>query len=76
MYFAVVYDTERMIYHSYMQVVCDGQEDLIDDLLQHCTEAQINALDKQGFAALHYAVKYGMINIIKKLLAAKCGKLS
>ena len=48
---------------------------MLDDLLQCCTEAQINALDEEGFASLHYAVKYGMVNIIKKLLAAKCGKI-
>ena len=57
-----------------MQAVCNGPEDLLDDLLQRCTEDQINALDEDGFAALHYAVKYGMVNIIKKLLAAQCGK--
>ena len=57
-----------------MQAVCDGREDLLDDLLQRCTEAQINALDEEGFAVLHYAVQYGMVNIIKKLLAAQCGK--
>ena len=58
----------------YMQAVCDGREDLLDDLLQRCTEDQINALDEEGFAALHSAVKYGKVNIMKKLLAAKCGK--
>ena len=46
---------------------------MLDDLLQRCTEEQINSLDEQGFAALHYAMKYGMVNIIKKLLEAKCG---
>ena len=56
------------------QAVCYAQEDLLDNLLQRCTETQINALDEKGFAALHYAVKYGMVNILKKLLAAQCGK--
>ena len=56
-----------------MQAVCDGREDLLDYLLTHCTEDQINSLDKQGFAALHYAVKYESVSMIKKLIA-KCGK--
>ena len=74
MSFAAIYDTEWTLYTICMQAVCHGQEDLLEDLLQRCTEGQINSLDKQGFAALHYAVKYENVSIIKKLLKAKCGK--
>ncbi len=66
------------LYHLYMrvQVICDGREDLLDDLLKLCTEDQINSLDVQGFAALHYAVKSGSVSMIKKLLEAKCGEFT
>ena len=58
-----------------MQAARDGQEDLLEHFLEHCMKDQIDALDKEGYAALHYAVKYHRVNIIRKLLTAKCGKL-
>ena len=57
-----------------MQAVREGKEDLLGDLLKHCTENQINSLDEDGLAALHYAVESGSIIMIKKLLKAKCGE--
>ena len=55
--------------------VCNGPEDLLYDLYTVALHwGHTNALDKQGFAALHYAAKYIMVNIIKKLLAAQCGE--
>ena len=59
-----------------MQAARDGQEDLLEHFLEHCMKDQIDALDKEGYAALHYAVKHHRVNIIKKLLTAKCGKLA
>ena len=57
------------------QAARNGQEDLLEHFLEHCMKDQIDALDKEGYAALHYAVKHHRVNIIKKLLTAKCGKL-
>ena len=58
-----------------MQVARDGREDLLDPFLELCANDQIDidALDNEGYAALHYAVKHHHVNIIKKLLRAKCG---
>ena len=75
--FDVLNYADWMMCYLYMQAARDGREDLLDDLLEYFTEDQIdiNALDKEGFAALHKAVMYHRVDIIKKLLAAKCGKL-
>ena len=71
----VINESECIINYIYMQAAYYGHEDLLDYFLECCTEGQINinALDKEGFAALHYAVMYHRVNIIKKLLAANCG---
>ena len=60
-----------------MQAARDGREDLLEHFLQLCLEGQINinALDEEGYGALHYAVKHHRVKIIKKLLEATCGKL-
>ena len=48
----------------------------MDSYLKDCTQDQIDALDSKGFAALHYAVKYDRVAIVKSLLQCdvKCGK--
>ena len=77
--FAIVYlimSRGCSYYNAFIQAVCDGREDLLDDLLKRCTEDQINSLDKQGYAALHYAVKSGSVSMIKKLLEAQCGEFA
>lgn len=58
-----------------MQAARDGEEDSLDYFLQHLTKQDINALGKEGFAALHYAVMYHRLNAIRKLLEANCRKL-
>ena len=63
---------------SLVQVACDGQQDdLLDDFLQCCTQGKvnINALDKEGFAALHYAARFNRAEITMRLLETNCSKI-
>ena len=63
-----------------MQVALDGRVDLLNNFLERCIKGprgrhQINALDKEGFAALHYAARFNRVVITRKLLEAKCSEL-
>ena len=62
---------------SLVQVARDGRLGFLDDFLQRCTlgKVNINALDKEGFAALHYAARFHRVEITKGLLKANCSKI-
>ena len=62
---------------SLVQVARDGRRDFLDDFLQRCTQGKINinALDKEGFAALHYAARFNRVHITMRLLETNCGKI-
>lgn len=56
-----------------MQVARDGPVEWLQTVLERKKD-KIKTLDKEGFAAFHYAVMYHRIDIIKKLIEAKCSK--
>jgi len=37
---------------------------------------KINALDNEGFAALHYAARFNRVVITRKLLETKCSRFT
>ena len=60
-----------------MQAARDGRLDLVEKKLQLLgkNSSKISSHDKDGSTALHYAVRYNHINIVKKLVewgACKC----
>ena len=62
-----------------MQVALDGREDLLNNFLERYSQGrrerrQLDALDKEGFAALHYAARFNRVVITRKLLETKCSK--
>ena len=66
---------------SHMQVALDGRADLLNTFLERCTKSRreshlINALDKEGFAALHYAARFNRVVITRKLLEANCSEFA
>ena len=63
-----------------LQIARDGRMDSLNTFLERCDHGsrerrQLDALDKDGFAALHYAARFNRVAITEKLLEAKCGKI-
>ena len=66
---------------AHVQVALDGRVDLLNTFLERYTKGRrdrhpINALDKEGFAALHYAARFNRVVITRKLLEAKCSEFT
>ena len=66
---------------AHVQVALDGRVDLLNTFLERYTKGRrdrhpINALDKEGFAALHYAARFNRVVITTKLLEAKCSEFA
>ena len=62
---------------SLVQIARDGRQEYLDFSLD-CQETQgkFDALDKEGFAPLHYAARFNRIEITMKLLKTnQCGKI-
>ena len=61
----------------HLQVALDGRVDLLNTFLERCAHgrrSQLNALDKEGLAALHYAARFNRVVITRRLLEAKCSE--
>ena len=57
-----------------VQVARDGRQDYLDNSLHG--QFNVNALDKEGFAPLHYAARFNRIEITRRLLETnQCGKI-
>ena len=60
---------------SSSQAVRDGKRDLVFELLECLPKEsrKLNELDKDGFAAIHYAARFNRHDIMKQLLSALPG---
>ena len=59
---------------SLVQVARDGRQEYLNHSLRG--QSNVNALDKEGFAPLHYAARFNRIDITRRLLETnQCGKI-
>ena len=62
--------------HIYIQVGRRDQRRLEDSPISEWQKRKMHDPDKDGFVALHYAVQYQNVHVVKRLLEDKCGKIA